>query len=513
MQNLYKTAAVVTVFTVFEHFLGFLYRIILSRTLGSEGLGIYQVALTVFAVFLTMSASGLPITLSRVISKHRAKGNVRGEHAATSSALLIALLFSVPITVILFLLRAPFSRIFADPRSADLFYILILGLSFTSVYAIIRGCFWGNRRFFAYSLIELIEEIIMIVVGVLLIVILPTGLAGVNSAAVAVLVSYLCSFSIAAVYFFARGGKLASPRGEFLPLLSSSMPVTAMRTSSSLIGSLISVLFPMRLMSAGLSASRAMSEYGVVYGMVMPILMMPSTFISSIALVLVPELAECFYKKDRQKLSSLVEKALCSALLIAGALIPFFVACGESVGIFLFSNAESGKLIAYSAALLLPMSLTMMCTSMLNSMNCEKHTLVFFLCGSAAMLLCVWFLPKYMGCGALILGMGLDYTITAVCSLVLIKKRTGKLPSFKFCFKLLFVVLTASLLGWWCKTLLMQVLSYIPATLLTALAVLLVEVPLLHFLRLFNLKALFSRFAFKRRKKGHAKQTEILRFT
>lgn len=500
MQNLYKTAAVVTVFTAFEHFLGFLYRIILSRTLGSEGLGIYQVALTVFAVFITVSSSGLPITLSRVISKHRARGYKRGEYAATSSALLITLLFSVPVTLLLFLIRKPFTQIFADPRSADLFYIMIFGLSFTSVYAIIRGCFWGNRRFFAYSFIELLEEIVMIIVGVLLIVVLPTGLSGVNGAAVAVLVSYLTSFSIAVVYFFAKGGKLASPRGEFLPLLKSSMPVTAMRASSPLMSSLISVLFPMRLISAGMSSARAMSEYGVVYGMVMPVLMLPSTLISSIALVLVPELSECFYKNDKTKLTALVEKALSSSVLIACILIPLFLSCGECVGIFLYSNAESGSLIAHSALLLLPLSVTMISTSILNSMNCEKQTLLFFLCGSAAMLACVWILPRYLGSGALILGMACDYVITAVCSLVLLKKKTGKLGLAKYCLKLLPVVLLASAVGMGAQTLLMRVLSYVPATVVTMILVLAVELPLLHLFKLFDFKALFARFFGGRRK-------------
>ena len=95
MQNLYRTAAIVTVFAAFEHCLGFLYRIILSRMLGPEGLGIYQVALSVFAVFITVSSSGLPITLSRVISKHRARGSKQGVHSATTAAILISLLFSV----------------------------------------------------------------------------------------------------------------------------------------------------------------------------------------------------------------------------------------------------------------------------------------------------------------------------------------------------------------------------------------------------------------------------------
>ena len=59
-ENIYRTAAYVTVFSVAEKFFGFLYRIILSRTLGSEGMGLYQLALSVFAVLVTATSSGIP---------------------------------------------------------------------------------------------------------------------------------------------------------------------------------------------------------------------------------------------------------------------------------------------------------------------------------------------------------------------------------------------------------------------------------------------------------------------
>ena len=258
--NLYRTAAVVTLFSAAEHCLGFLYRIILSRTIGPEGLGVYQAAYTVFAVFLTVSASGLPVTLSRVISRHRAHGNRVREQSAVSGAVLITLAFSLPITLALFLLRKPFSAVFADPRCADLFYILIAGLACTSVYSVIRGSFWGNKRFFAYSFIELVEEMIRIGAGVALLLTVTTGVYGANLAAVAVLVSYFCSFAIALVWFFLTGGKFRSPRGELRPLLASALPVTAMRTSSSLLSSLISVLFPLRRQAAGASGGSHAEE-------------------------------------------------------------------------------------------------------------------------------------------------------------------------------------------------------------------------------------------------------------
>ena len=503
MQNIYRTAAVVTIFSAIEHGLGFLYRIILSRVLGPEGLGIYQVSLTVFAVFLTATSSGLPITLSRIISKHRARGYQRGEQSATTAAILLTLFVSVPITLLLFLLRTPFSKVFSDPRCADLFYILIFGLSFTSVYAILRGCFWGNKRFFAYSLVELIEEIIMILVGVCLLIVFQTGIADVNLAAVAVLISYLCSFTIALVYFIVKGGRLRNPRGEFLPLIQSALPITAMRTSSSLVNSFISVLFPMRLMAAGLSSSRAMSEYGVVYGMVMPVLMIPSSLIGSIALVMVPELSECFYKKEKEKLSGLVEKALNATLLIAGLLIPFFIVCGGDVGAMLYSNASSGRLISACALILLPMSLTMISTSILNSLNCEKQTLLFFILGSAAMLLCTWFLPKYFGSGALCIGMACDYTISAVCSLVLLKKKTGTLRSWKYFLKLTAAALPVVILGYFVRKFLVIYLSYIPALALTMLFIGGAELITFSLFKLLNVRTLFGRF-FGRRQKSAA---------
>ncbi len=492
--DLYRTAAIVTVFSALEHGLGFLYRIILSRTLGPEGLGIYQVALTVFAVFLTVASSGLPITLSRAISKHRARGNPKGEAAATSAAVLITFSVSATMTALLFLFRTPFSRIFSDPRSADLFFILIPGLSFTCVYAIVRGSFWGNKRFFAYSLIELIEEIVMIASGVYMLVFVHTGVPDVNKAAIAVLVSYLSSFALATVYFFAKGGKLGSPRGELLPLLRSSVPVTAMRTSSSLVNSLISVLFPMRLMAAGFSSARAMSEYGIVGGMVMPVLMIPSSLIGSIALVLVPELSECHYRGEKEKLSALVKKALETTLLIAGCLVPLFISCGEGIGVFLYSNAESGKLIAASALILVPMSVTMISTSILNSLNCERHTLLIFLVGAACMLAAVWFLPARLGSGALLAGMACDHCATALLSLLLLAKKTGKLHSVSYFFRLLAAILLLSGLGTLLRSGLMLVLGYLPALALTMLAVLGGEAALLRLFGLFDVAVPLRKF-------------------
>ena len=93
-QNTAITATAVTALSVAERGLGFLYRIVLSRLIGAEGLGLYQVALSLFGLFLTIGTGGIPITVSRMISKSKAEHRPYDEHRAVSAGVGVSLSFS-----------------------------------------------------------------------------------------------------------------------------------------------------------------------------------------------------------------------------------------------------------------------------------------------------------------------------------------------------------------------------------------------------------------------------------
>ena len=90
-RSLITTAGVMTALSVAERSLGFLYRIVLSRLIGAEGVGLYQVALSLFAVFLTIGTGGIPVTVSRFISKAKAERNSLAKRQATSAGIVITL--------------------------------------------------------------------------------------------------------------------------------------------------------------------------------------------------------------------------------------------------------------------------------------------------------------------------------------------------------------------------------------------------------------------------------------
>ena len=417
------SASLVTGLSIAERFLGFLYRIVLSRLLGAEGLGLYQIALSLFGLFAVVGSGGIPITVSRMISKSKAERDFVGEHRAVGAGIVSALLLSLPFCVILGLFGEKFSFLFSDSRAFRVFRILLFGLSFSSVYAVIRGHFWGNKEFLSPSILEIAEENVMVIAGVFLLKNISSPLVGAEKAAWAVVISYLFSFSASLTLFFLKGGKIRSPKGTLKPMLSSALPITSVRASGSLVNSAVAILLPVMLIRAGADKTTAMKLFGVVSGMVLPVLFMPATIIGSIALVLVPELSEDYYRGNTQRLQINLERGLRFSLLVACILIPFFYALGVDIGRLAFSNPTAGKMLQKSCLILLPMSLTMISTSMLNSMGFEKQTFFFFFFGAAALLLCILSLPRFCGAYAYLIGLGLSYVVTAACNLFFLHKQ------------------------------------------------------------------------------------------
>ncbi|MBP5373217.1 MAG: oligosaccharide flippase family protein [Clostridia bacterium] len=456
IKSLLKTAAIVTVMSVVERFIGFIYRIYLSRSLGAEGLGIYQITLSVVGVLVTLSASGIPITVSRLMLKERANNDPLGEADVISAGILTSLLISVPIVVALFVFRDQISFIFADDRCYDVLVLILPGIVLTSVYAVIRGYFWGNRYYFTYSLIELIEEISMVVIGVLLISKATDVFDGAKKAGICVFVSYIITFSLSSLVFVLKCGRLTNPIRKLKPLLISSSPITAMRTLTSLVGSLVAIVIPLRLVFYGATNAQALSDFGEMSGMAMPLLFMPSTFIGSIALVIVPEISDAFYSGRKDELIKNCERALSCCTVIAALIVPVFIGSGVDIGELFYSNQRAGFYLAAAAIIMLPMSVHMITNSLLNSVNKERFTLVNYVIGALLMFLCVYFLPKYIGIYSLALGYLISYVVMGAANLFMLKRECGK--SFRFARSLLLSFLSILPSGAFCY-LLSSVLS------------------------------------------------------
>lgn len=460
MRKFFKTVAIVTVFSTSEKFLGFLYRIFLSHTIGSEGIGLYQVALSVFALILTLTCSGTPITVSRLMTKYKAENKQDKVKKIISSGLFFTIATVLPVFVFFMLFSNKLGFLFADPRCIPIFRVLLPGLVFTSVYSVLRGVFWGNKDFLPYSIIELLEEICMIVSGIILIYFSSDVYQGAFRAGVSVLISYIFSFMLATIVFFVRKNRLSSPIPELKPLLKSSMPITLMRSANSLAVSLVSIILPIRLVLAGYTESSAMSIFGSAMGQAIPLLFIPTTLIGSFTLVLIPEISENFYKKREYYLRRDVEKALKFSTFLTCLFIPVFFVCGKEIGILVFNSTDCGDYLTASAFLMLFMSLSNITTSMLNSIGLETKTLIFYIVSSLFMLVSIWFLPAFIGIYALLVGFTFVFGLTTLLNLILLHKNCPQKPRhLKFLFSSVTLLLPTSILGLMLEKLLLPTLG------------------------------------------------------
>lgn len=430
MKGFFKTVAIVTVFASCEKFLGFLYRIYLSRAIGSEGIGLYQVSLSVFSLLFTLICSGTPITVSRLMTKYRAEKNYDKVGKIVTAGITYTLAVAIPVCLFFLLFGKSFSFLFADERCVSIFLVLIPGLIFTSVYSVLRGVFWGNKDFLPYSVTELLEEICMIIVGIILINHVTDVYQGAFRAGVAVLISYVFSFSLSLAIFIFRKNKLKNPVSEFKPLLKSALPITAMRTTNSLSVSLVSIILPSRLVAAGFTASESMSLYGAAVGQAIPLLFVPATLIGSFTLVLIPEISESFYKNNHARLKDEVEKAIKFTVLLSAVFMPVFLVCGKEIGLLVFGGHACGEFLCFSSFLVVFMSLSSITTSILNSMGLEKNTMIYFIISGGFMLIAVYLLPKFIGIYSLLVGFTFVYGLTTALNLWLLTRHCKQKPRY-----------------------------------------------------------------------------------
>ncbi len=314
--------------------------------------------------------------------------------------------------------------LFPDGDSLNIFLLLLPGLILTSVYSVMRGTFWGNKQFLPYSLIELAEDGVMVVLGTALIFSAQSPTDGAFRATVAVLISYIFSFIVSVGWYLTHGGKFVNPKGEFRSLLASAAPITAMRTSTSLLNSVVATFLPALLIgTCGLDSGEALALYGAVTGMSLPVLCIPNSLTGSIAVVIAPEMSEHYYAGRTEQLKRDAEKIIKASVLIAAFVAPLLFTLGEDIGELLFGNAFSGQVISRFAFMLLPMCISMMTTTALNSMNCEVKTLIYFFIGALFMLTCIFALTPAIGIYSYMVGMTGSFVITAALNLKLLKKK------------------------------------------------------------------------------------------
>jgi len=429
LSKLFKATIIVTIFSVITRAMGFLMKIILSRTLEPSTLGEYQIAMSIFSVMLTLIASGLPLIVSRKVSYYTNEKSNEKAYKSTSAGLVISFIVSIIFSLIILFFNDAIESLFKSKSIGAMVISLTPALIFSSIYSILRGALWGEKKFFAISFSEFFEQLIRIICLIMLFILPITMDNGVKAT---FSLSIACVFSslLVVIMYFNTGNKLIRPTEELKPIIKESSSITLARTASSIVQMLIAFIIPLRLTTFGFSESQAMAEFGIVTGMALPLITVPGTFISSIAVALVPEISSQTTNidsgekiKNLESLKSKISIALNCTLIISFMLVPAFLALGSPIGQLVFNNERAGTYISAGSVLMITMGITQITSSILNAIGLEIKALKNYCIGAISLLLCIWFLPKYLGAMSLVIAMLSLSLISGVLGLSMLKKR------------------------------------------------------------------------------------------
>lgn len=189
-QGYLKGALIISLGGFVSKLLGAVYRIPLIAFLGGEGMGIYQMVYPLYCILLTVSASGIPTGISRIISS--------GVKGAEKSAFKLYSLIGLAGSLFMFALSAPLAAAQGEPAVELCCKLLSPSVFFVSVLSVVRGYFQGKGNMYPTAVTEVFEQAIKVAFGILLAYLFRADTAKAVAAAVlAVTVSEVISACLA----------------------------------------------------------------------------------------------------------------------------------------------------------------------------------------------------------------------------------------------------------------------------------------------------------------------------
>ena len=381
-----------TVFLSASHFavrtIGLILRIWLSRELGAQAMGLVELAQSAQMLLITPVVSGLPASVSRMC----AKADPGHQQRIARCGMLLSLIVSLPVCVLGYALREPLAFWLGDIRTLPSILVYLPCIPILGVSCALNGYYYGTDRPVPPALSELLEQIIRFLLCMRLCAAMRTwpvmlraaapALAALIGETAGLLLMLLC----AAQWILGKKAGSAIPHMSVMrEMLSLAVPLTGMKLVSSLMRTVNSALTPARLQLAGLSAQEALSRFGMMQGMMMPILMIPSFITCSLSMVSAPEVTR--RQASGKPMRHLILRVLSLTLAIGLAFMLVVFLAAPLAASRLYRQAELLPLLRRSCLLVPVFSLNHVLGGLANGLGLQRYSLrISLYCGLLSVL-------------------------------------------------------------------------------------------------------------------------------
>lgn len=399
-----RGAMILTMAGLMVKVIGSVNRILLSRLLGGEGIGLYQMAYPVYLLLLAVASAGVPVSISIIVAEYLAKGDRAGVRRVFSVSLRMMAVVGLVLAASLFAAAGWMvdSGIIRDGRAYYALVALTPAVFFASILASFRGFFQGHQLMTPPAMSQIIEQFVRVVTMVALAyALLPRGLeyaaAGAAFGAVPGSVTGLIVLS----FFYRRYRRMwqydSVPESDIssmalvkrLALLA--LPVSCANILVPVTSSIDMLLVPKCLIESGFSVEEATTLFGYLAGMAQPLIMMATIPTVSLTASLVPAVSEAFTLGrggEIERKAATAMKLCC--LITVPAAVGMSALAGEISGL-LYGTVKAAPAIMHSGPAICFLGMQQVTTGVLQGMGKINlpmlHIVIGLVCKTIAVLL------------------------------------------------------------------------------------------------------------------------------
>ena len=313
---------------------GMFFGALVSRAVGAEGVGLYTLIMTVYSFALTLAASGIGVTVTRHVAEAvaTARESVSG---VMRGAFLYSFIFGTLSFSLLFF-GAGFigEKIIHDQRTVASLQVLSFSLLPNALSAVLCGYFVGVKRVAANAAVQVLSNAFKI--GITLLLVLGSASENISKSVFLVCLGITLTEILSLILLFIQyllhrrwrehgAAQLREISRTALPLGFSAYVRSALLT-------LEHMLIPKKLREYNSDGAAALSDYGTLHGMALPLVTYPMAPLSSFAGLLVPEFAGSYAKGECQRLSRICSESLGTTLTYASVVSVMLSLFSEELG-------------------------------------------------------------------------------------------------------------------------------------------------------------------------------------
>lgn len=437
--------------------MGFFYRVFMSNAIGAEGMGLYQLVLPIYSLSWSITSAGFTTTISRLTAQEHIRGQRGNIGRIVKQSALLSCGISLLVSLTLFFGADTLSlSLLKDSRTTMPLRLLSLAIPFMAVGSCLRGFFLGIQENFVPAFSQVLEQTVRIAAIYLLAgFFVPKGLSYACAAAVCGILfgEFLsCAYTMIQYYRFKRKHHytqkpVLSSSASLYRILSMAIPLSASRIAGSLLSTAENILIPRQLQLHGQNTVQALSTYGELTGMAMPLILLPSACLMAASVSLVPEISEASAVQQDSRISRTVSATFLFTFIIGFGAAAVFAVFPKEICYVVYNRPALGQVL-FPLAFLCPMLYAQMTLhGLLNGLGEQLFLFWNNILSSLISIAVIWFFMPLYGVAAFLCGWLCSLLFSVLTSLHRLWKRTGVLPAFQNCFlKPLLAGATAGLL-------------------------------------------------------------------